>query len=207
MKLQRSLQRLAGMNVNTTEPNIRRVLISGREIFVCDNMIALEMIHRVGALVKTLVYRRKEKSRPGVPGLAAVSDIAAAQISNNALLQSLRRIAEEVFPGEQLRDQRAYVNSSVYGDSYFIHRDCPENENHVTALYYANLEWETDWGGETIFYNDAYDAELVVSPRPGRVVVARGAILHRGSVPTRTCYEERLTLAYKLNSGDSGPRS
>ena len=32
------------------------------------------------------------------------------------------------------------------------------------------------------------------------VVVARGAVLHRGTVPTRSCYEERYTLAYKLNS-------
>src|SRR5450432_2941747 len=111
--------------MNMTEPNIRRVLISGRELFVCDNMIALEMINRIGALVKTLVYRRKEKSRPGVPGLAAVSEIAAAQISNNVFLQNLRRIAEEVFPGEPLHDQRAYVNSSFYGDSYYVHRDCP----------------------------------------------------------------------------------
>jgi hypothetical protein len=166
-------------------------------------MIAPETMNRIGALVKTLVYRRKEKSRPGVPGLAAISEIAAAQISNNAFLQNLRRIAEGVFRGEQLLDQRAYVNSSFYGDSYYVHRDCPENESHVTALYYANLEWQTDWGGETIYYNDDYDAELVVSPRPGRVVVARGAILHRGTVPTRACYEERLTLAYKLNSGQS----
>ena len=193
------------MNVSTTEPKIRRALISGRELFVCDNMIAPEAINRIGALVKILVYRRKEKSRPGVPGLAAISEIAAAQMSNNAFLQDLRRIAEELFPGEQLHDQRAYVNSSMYGDSYYVHRDCPENESHVTALYYANLEWQTDWGGETIYYNDDYDAELVVSPRPGRVIIARGAILHRGTVPTRTCYEERLTLAYKLNSGRSAP--
>ena len=191
--------------MNTTEPAIRRALISGREIFVCDNMLALETINRIGTLVQTLVYRRKEKSRPGVPGLAAISEIAAPQISNNAFLQNLRRIAEQVFPGEPFSDQRAYVNSSVYGDSYYVHRDCPENESHVTALYYANLEWQADWGGETIYFNDDYDAELVVSPRPGRVVVARGAILHRGTVPTRTCYEERLTLAYKLNSGKSAP--
>jgi len=30
-------------------------------------------------------------------------------------------------------------------------------------------------------------------------VIARGAILHRGNVPTRVCYEERYTLAYKFN--------
>ena len=183
-----------------TEKAVRRTLISGRELFVCDNMIDPMVVEKIGALVKTLNYRRKEKSRPGVPGLAAVSEIAASQMSNNTFLQQLRRIAEEMFPGEQLQDQRAYVNSSFYGDGYYVHRDCSEEESHVTVLYYANLHWEPDWGGETIFFNDNYDAELVVSVRPGRVVVSRGAILHRGTVPTRSCYEERLTLAYKLTS-------
>ena len=44
------------------------------------------------------------------------------------------------------------------------------------------------------------EPEIVVMPRPGRLVIARGAMLHRGNVPTRVCYEERYTLAYKLNS-------
>ncbi len=182
------------------EKAIRRNLISGRELFVCDNVVEPEVIEKIGTLVQSLSYRRKEKSRPGVPGLAAVSEIATAQIPNNRFLQHLKQIAQELFPGEPLSDQRAYVNSSFYGDSYYVHRDCSENEKHITALYYANLQWEPDWGGETIFYNDNFDAELVVSPRPGRVVISRGAILHRGTVPTRSCYEERLTLAYKLNS-------
>jgi len=183
-----------------TEKKIHRRLISGRELLVCDDMVEPVMIEKIGALVKTLSYRRKEKSRPGVPGLAAVSEIAAEQIPNNTFLQHLKRIAQEMFPDEQLGDQRAYVNSSLYGDSYYLHRDCSEDEKHVTVLYYANLHWEPDWGGETIFFNDNYNAEAVVSLRPGRVVVARGAILHRGTVPTRSCYEERLTLAYKLTS-------
>ena len=183
-----------------TEKAIHRQMISGRELFVCDNMVEPMMVEKIGNLVTTLSYRRKEKSRPGVPGLAAVSEIAPAQMPNNMFLQHLKRIAQEMFPGEQLGDQRAYVNSSFYGDSYYVHRDCSEEEKHVTVLYYANLHWEPDWGGETIFYDDNYNAEAVVSLRPGRVVVARGAIIHRGTVPTRSCYEERLTLAYKLNS-------
>ena len=181
-------------------PHVRRAVISGREVFVCDNMVDGETVGRVGLLVKTLNYRRKEKSRPDVPGMASISEIATGQMGNNRFLQQLRKITEEMFPGEKFADQRAYVNSSLFGDSYYIHRDCPPEQAHVTALYYANLTWQPDWGGETIYYNDDYDAELVVSPRPGRVVVARGAILHRGNVPTRDCYEERLTLAYKLNA-------
>jgi hypothetical protein len=193
-------KRSSKKNAKMTGKEIRRKLISGRELFVCDNMVEPMAVEAIGTLVQTLNYRRREKSRPGVPGLAASSEIATAQIPNNKFLQHLKHIAQEMFPGEQLHDQRAYVNSSFYGDSYYVHRDCSEEENHVTVLYYANLHWEPDWGGETIFFTDNYEAELVVSLRPGRVVVSRGAILHRGTVPTRSCYEERLTLAYKLTS-------
>jgi len=186
--------------MSNTEPRIRKSLISGRELFVCDNMIEPMMVKQVGNLVRTLHYLRKEKSRPGVQALAAVSDIPAERIPVDPFLRGLKQAVERLFPGEQFTDQRAYVNCSVYGDSYYTHRDCAEHEQHVTALYYANLEWHPDWGGETIYYNDEEDAEIVVMPRAGRLVIARGAVLHRGNVPARGCYEERYTLAYKLNS-------
>ena len=188
------------------EPKIRKLLIAGREIFILDNVIEEMMVDQVGALVRTLHYVRKEKSRPGVPGLAPVADIPQERIAIDPFLCSLRQAVERLFPNEEFSDQRAYVNCSVYGDSYYLHRDCHPHEQHVTALYYANPEWQPDWGGETIYYNDEEDAELAISPRRGRLVVARGAVLHRGSVPARNCYEERYTLAYKLNSlGVSSP--
>jgi Rps23 Pro-64 3,4-dihydroxylase Tpa1-like proline 4-hydroxylase len=190
----------------TTEPKVRKSSISGRELFVLDNMVEEAMVNHIGALAKTLHYVRKEKSRPGVPGLAAVYDIPNERIAADSFLCSLKQTVERLFPAERFADQRAYVNCSVYGDSYYLHRDCPPQEQHVTALYYANLEWQPDWGGETLYFTDDEDAELAISPRRGRLVIARGAILHRGTVPARGCYEERYTLAYKLNSlGASAP--
>jgi SM-20-related protein len=186
-----------------TEAKIRKAVISGREIFICDDIIDPAMVQQIGAGLRSLPYIRKEKSRPGVPGLAAVSDIPQEKITVDPFLRSVRLLVEKAFPHEQFSDHRVYVNCSIYGDSYFMHRDCPAHELHVTALYYANLEWQPDWGGETIYYNDEEEAEIVVMPRPGRLVIARGAVLHRGTVPTRTCYEERYTLAYKLNSLDT----
>jgi hypothetical protein len=179
-------------------------VISGREIFIGDHVIDPMMVKQVGDGVRALPYARKEKSRPDVPGLAAVSDISPERIPLDPFLCSLKRLVEQAFPQEEFSDQRAYINCSVHGDGYYMHRDCAVHEQHVTALYYANLEWQPDWGGETIYYNDEEEAEIVVMPRPGRLVLARGAILHRGNVPTRVCYEQRYTLAYKLNS--LGPR-
>ena len=181
-----------------SEPKIRKSMISGREIYVCDGMVEPIMLQQIGTLVRTMHYVRAEKSRAGVPGLVAVCDIPPETIANDTFLRGLRKTVERLFPGEQFTDQRAYVNCSVYGDAYHIHRDCAAHERHVTALYYANLEWQPDWGGETIYYNDDEDAQFAITPRPGRLVIARGALLHRGNTPTRSCYEERYTLAYKL---------
>jgi hypothetical protein len=186
----------------TTKTTVGRLLISGRELFICDNFIDPAMVTAIGTDLKTMPFVRKEKSRLGVPGLASSANIDSALLPKDPFFLRLRAIAEKMFPGEVLHDQRAYVNSAVYGDSYYIHRDSPEHSNNVTVLYYANLIWLPDWGGETIFYKDDNDAVLAVSPRPGRLVVSRGAILHRGTVPTQDCYEARLTIAYKLDSGD-----
>jgi Rps23 Pro-64 3,4-dihydroxylase Tpa1-like proline 4-hydroxylase len=192
-------------DMTDTKPKIRKSIISGREIFICDDMVEPAMQQQLNTLVSKMHYVRTEKSRLGVPGLVAVCDIAPETIATDTFLRGLRQTVEKLFPNEQFTDQRAYVNCSVYGDAYYIHRDCAAYERHVTALYYANLEWQPDWGGETIYYNDDEDGELVVTPRSGRLVIARGAVLHRGNVPTRNCFEERYTLAYKLNSVGPSP--
>src|SRR5690349_7907552 len=176
-----------------TEPKIRKSMISGRELFVCDGVVEPIMMQQIGALVTRMHYVRTEKSRADVPGGVAVCDIPMESIANDTFLRSLRQTVQMLLPNERFTDQRAYVNCSVYGDSYYMHRDCAPHERHVTALYYANLEWQPDWGGETIYYNDEEDAEFAITPRPGRLVIARGAILHRAHVPIRSCYEERYT--------------
>jgi hypothetical protein len=189
--------------METTKTRVGRLVISGRELFICDNCVDPAMVTAIGSNLKTMHFLRKEKSHLGVPGLASSADIDTAVLPTDPFFLRLRAIAEEMFPGEVLHDLRAYANSAVYGDSYYIHRDSPEDSNNVTVLYYANLVWQPDWGGETLFYKDDNDAVLAVSPRPGRLVVSRGAILHRATVPTQDCHEARLTIAYKLGSGAS----
>jgi SM-20-related protein len=179
--------------MDVMERRVNRVLVSGREVFICDNFIALSVASQVGAFVKTLPYARSETSLAGMPPSAASAEVPATPLMTEFMIR-LKEFAEEMFPGERFCAQRAYVNHSVYGDMYHMHRDL----SSVTVLYYANLEWETDWGGETIYFDDDNDAQIAVSPRPGRMVISRGAVLHRGSVPTRDCKQARLTIAYKL---------
>ncbi|HWY62436.1 MAG TPA: 2OG-Fe(II) oxygenase [Rhizomicrobium sp.] len=175
------------------EKKMQRALVSGRELFVCDHFIDPATVTAVGEYVKTLPYARSETSLAGMAPTASSAEVPDTPLMADFMAR-LGCIAEEMFAGERFRPQRAYINHSLYGDAYQMHRDL----SAVTVLYYANLFWEADWGGETIYFDDNNDAQLVVSPRPGRMVVSRGAILHRGTVPTRDCKQARLTIAYKL---------
>lgn len=179
---------------------VSKKIVGGREIFICDGLIADDTALRVGHLLKTLTYRRTEKSRPDLPVSGAAADISAELFASEPFFAELIRLGEDMFQAERFDLERLYVNSTLYGDLYFPHRDCDPTSRNITILYYGNLAWHADWGGETIFFNDKHDAELAVTPRPGRFVVSRGAILHRGGVPSRACHEERYSIACKLRA-------
>lgn len=181
-------------------PKVFSGMISGREIFVCDGYIGPTAIAHVAGFLNTLSYRRAEHSIPGVPVSGASAELAPSLLASEAFFGHLKSLADNVFASERLTVERAYVNNTVYGDMYYTHRDCEPGSRDVTLLYYANPAWENDWGGETIYFNDEDDAQIVVRPRAGRLVIARGAILHRGGVPTRICHEERRTIALKMGS-------
>ena len=68
------------------EPKVGRALISGRELFICDNFIEPAMVQTIGGIVQTLCYRRKEKSRPDVPIAAYEQAVEASHVFN--LLQA-----------------------------------------------------------------------------------------------------------------------
>ena len=103
-------------------------------------------------------------------------------------------MAPEAFPLDTLRLERVHVNLHMYGDMQFPHGDLPGG---VTLLYYANPEWKENWMGETIFYDDSRDPVVAVAPRPGRVAIFDGDLVHRGGVPSRECYGPRISIAFK----------
>ncbi len=174
--------------------------VAGRDLYICDNFVPEPMAAAIGKLLTVLPYRRLEKSRADTPISGGMADIPPAALTGEPFFVEMRKIGEELFPGERFETERVYVNSAVYGDVYFPHRDCDAQMKNVTVLYYGNMAWQADWGGETIFYNDHGDAELAVSLWPNRAVVSRGAILHKGGVPARVCYEQRFSIAYKLRA-------
>jgi SM-20-related protein len=175
-----------------------RFEVSGRPLYVIDGLASTETVERVHTAFVQLKYGRNEVDRTDTQSVRTFSaEIPAEFRSAEPLFLSIDRMVAALFPAGSQTCYRAYVNCIVYGDSTFMHSDCRKDRPDITAIYYANRDWQPSWAGETIFFDDTGDARYAIAPRPGRVAIFQGATPHRSGIPSRDCFEERLTLAVK----------
>jgi hypothetical protein len=75
-----------------------------------------------------------------------------------------------------------YAAAMSPGSCGTVHQDI-DSADGVTFLYYANLVWKGEWGGETIFYDNNLDAVAAITPKPGRLAMFHSNLYHRAGVP------------------------
>ena len=173
--------------------------IDSLALYVLDNVLSLDQIADLAKVQAEASYCRSESDRADTRHIQTfASELDLESFRSLPLFTAMNEAVRSLFPGETLREYRSYCNSIVYGDIVFSHRDCDPTRPDVTALYYANSNWEPNWAGETIFFNNSGDAICAVAPKPGRLVVFRGALEHRVGVPSRLCTVPRLTIACKF---------
>jgi hypothetical protein len=97
----------------------------------------------------------------------------------------------------------AQVNVSDFSVPDMMHVDFGEKNKAGTVLHYANVEWDLDFGGETLFY-DHKNLEIIaaIKPSPGRFVIFDGSIPHSARPPQVHCPYKRYTIAVKFLSLD-----
>lgn len=176
----------------------QEVSIDGLRLKVFDGYLHSAAAH-FDALSKA-AYTRTEVARPDTVGYKHW----ATEVRLEALLRqpvfelSQRAALAFAKPGEAYRPYRAYTNVASFGDMLFTHTDCLPEMGDLTALWYICDEWDIEWGGETVFYDQHGEIAASVRPRPGRLAMFDGSILHAGRPPSRICYKPRYTFAIKF---------
>lgn len=183
----------------------RRQLIEGREIRVYDGLLEKHAIYALTDMLDKGAFTRTEHARDDTAAvrhwvLNIPLDVSTRMPVYAPTIEAVRGFPE----GNSYRAYRCYCNHAAHGDMLYTHTDARGGEKGLTALWYIAPEWDIEWGGETLFFTSQGDAEAVVSPRPGRLVVFDGAIIHAGRPPSRTCYAPRYTLAFKLEPMGAG---
>jgi Rps23 Pro-64 3,4-dihydroxylase Tpa1-like proline 4-hydroxylase len=175
--------------------------LDGRLLVVLDDALPEPEIRAIAERWNAAAYPRSESDREETRHIRTfAADVELDRFRKELLYARMEQAVAHFFPAEDLTAYRSYCNLILYGDMTHAHRDCHPDRTDVTTLFYANSTWDKEWGGETVFFNDQGDSILAISPRPGRLVVFRGAIEHRVGVPARTCFESRLTIACKFKA-------
>ena len=91
---------------------------------------------------------------------------------------------------------RCYANAHVYGIEGDLHTDSLYPGNYTT-IFYVVPQWQPDWAGETVVVNDLGDIAHAVIPRPNRIMIFDGRMLHAARAVHRKFAGLRVTLMFK----------
>jgi SM-20-related protein len=177
----------------------RHAQVEGRNVWVFDGLVSVEETGRYFRAISQAAFTRSEVARGDAPDTRHwVCEMPIENLSNTSLWRATDAAIQAVRPGIPLRAYRAYTNFSSFGDLLLTHVDSAPGATELTALWFLCDRWDTEWGGETLFYDASGDAQLAVSPRPARLLLFDGAIRHAGKSPNRNCPIGRYTFAVKI---------
>ena len=177
--------------------------IDGRRLAVFDGLVDPQEQLRLWSALCAAGYARTEVARPDTADVRHWATEIPLEALPRFPVHGPVQAALAVFaPGKRYRPYRSYVNVAHFGDMLYTHTDCLPGADELTALWYVCDRWDHEWGGETVFFDEGRDLRAAVLPRPGRLALFDGAILHAGRPPNRNCHASRFTFALKLERAD-----
>jgi Rps23 Pro-64 3,4-dihydroxylase Tpa1-like proline 4-hydroxylase len=176
----------------------RTVPIGAHTLHVLDGLFSERDIAAVYALLQGLPYQLADYDDETTAHVRHwKAEIDPERAMKMPVLRDCADAARELAQPLVPTLDRVHANLHLYGDMQFPHVDLAGG---LTAIYYANRTWDEAWLGETVFYDDRREPVHVVAPKPGRLAVFPGDVLHRAGVPSRACYEPRLSVALKFTA-------
>ena len=118
-----------------------------------------------------------------------------------AIFQNTHRMENfgELINPEEYEFSNAYVNLGLVNDSHEIHVDGPTKGQVITMLIYPNIEWKSNYGGETVFYEEDRTEMVYLNPYvPGRICIFDGSIPHCAKPQALIGPKYRFTIACKF---------
>lgn len=120
--------------------------------------------------------------------------------SVSPILNLWRTLHDGILKGHQ--PLRLYGNAHTYGTEGYCHKDNDDTENYFTTIYYGHPQWNCNWGGELLFFDENDEVIDSVVAKPGRIIHFHGAIKHKVSSVSRECPALRVSYVIKTQLGD-----
>ena len=173
----------------------------GKCVWIVDDLLDTQSVHQVhqgilAAPVSLLGCSNEDTAKH----LEVMFDLDPKDFETSQLGQAIRVALRRT--GITGTCTRVLGNSMRFGAFTFVHQDASQTDDVLSVLYCVNSEWDPNWGGELLFFNQDLEATACVSYRPGRAILFPANLFHRANVPYRQCTETRFSLSirYRLSS-------
>lgn len=175
-----------------------------RKIHVIDNAVNFSEVSGIYASTVSCQYSIYNSSEAEIQDLSDKRLGCPLMDLTHPILLSLYskdriEILSKYIPQDKYYHWRSYINLGLVSDIHKIHVDEFSNGDGLTLLYYVNRNWNCDWGGETIFYDDERkNIKYVSSFVPGRIIIFESSIPHSAKPQHLNGPSYRFTLACKF---------
>lgn len=169
--------------------------IGDRRVLVYDGLFDEAEIGNFAAVVMQLDFTRRPSFDRELSAIIS-PDLFRRAPFLHPVTEAIHATQREAFALHDPTVGLSHVYAAAIGPDACgtVHTDTPDPEA-ITFLYYANAGWRAGWAGETVFYDEAGDAQVVVAPRPGRLAVFHSNILHRAGIPHPDTPTYRYTVS------------
>lgn len=169
---------------------IEHITKSGKIIRVWDDFFPLDIRHYIFRQIMMAGFKLSLTSDPIITDQTSVLHLTCP--INLADLMSMKFDISSIVGNKKFMNSWLNLNSAHERTQY--HVDIAEPDC-VSILYYANLKWDINWDGGTIWRSeDLKDIEFISDYVPGRLVMFDSTIPHKAIQPTYEAAPYRITL-------------
>lgn len=193
------MSKIESKNIVNIEPikhlieKFEEIEIEGKKIYILDGLFDQNVIDIIYKFCKSENYNWGDGDDARSNYSKRFKKMFNTQEIQNPIFDYFKDFFSSML-NEDFVIERFYLNMNTFGEIHFPHID---SKTGYTGLYFANKEWEDDWRGYLYFY-DNEEAIRCIYPKPGRIVLFDGSLFHRGSAPSRICFEPRINLVFKF---------
>jgi Rps23 Pro-64 3,4-dihydroxylase Tpa1-like proline 4-hydroxylase len=174
---------------------------SGKKIYVFENLFDFATRSQFYNFAITSMFKidgTDSKLLENKEHLSLVSIYTPYDVERLEVLSRLPTEILEKFNISNDTMQHAMINLCSPSDRFHTHVD-NNLENSWTLVYYLNLEWSPEWGGETIFLDEeGINFEHVSQFKPGKLIIFDPRIPHMIRPSTVLAPHFRFTFAAKF---------
>lgn len=157
-------------------------LSTGQKIYIYDDVFDADECYMFNLFAQNSLFRCDYNSstlNEHKTYAVLTSSFSDQDVDNFGIFKS-KNFEKASEPLKGLTRQTSWLTLIKMMPEVYYHCDAPE-PHAMTLLFYANMQWDSNYGGETIICNSHGEPEYAIATKPNRIAIYNSNLMHKPS--------------------------